>query len=109
MPAQRWQIVATKHYSMKTIKFIGLMATITAITVLFGSCDLSSLLEETYDDDDDSETYSYTFDNDFGGKYQGHVQGTHIPLGVDLHDAVQPPDEEADKEYAAPEGGFGGQ
>ena len=68
MPAQRWQIVATKHYSMKTIKFIGLMATITAITVLFGSCDLSSLLEETYDDDDDSETYSYTFDNDFGGK-----------------------------------------
>ena len=68
MPTQWWQNVAAKHYSMKTIKFIGLMATIAAITVLFGSCDLSSLLEETYDDDDDSETYSYTFDNDFGGK-----------------------------------------
>ena len=67
MPAQRWQIVATKHYSMKTIKFIGLMATITAITVLFGSCDLQSLLDEA-NEEEESEGYSYTFDNDFGGK-----------------------------------------
>ncbi|MBR5644650.1 MAG: hypothetical protein IKW77_10740 [Salinivirgaceae bacterium] len=51
---------------MKTIKFIGLMATIAAMTALFNSCDLQSLLDEA--NEDDSEGYSYTFDNEYGGK-----------------------------------------
>ena len=66
MPAPWWQIVATKHYSMKTIKFISLLATIAAMTALFNSCDLQSLLDEA--NEDDSEGYSYTFDNEYGGK-----------------------------------------
>lgn len=66
MPTQWWQNVAAKHYSMKTIKFIGLMATIAAMTALFNSCDLQSLLDEA--NEDDSEGYSYTFDNEYGGK-----------------------------------------
>ena len=52
---------------MKTIKFIGLMATIAAMTALFNSCDLQSLLDEA-NNEDDSEGYSYTFDNEYGGK-----------------------------------------
>lgn len=52
---------------MKTIKFIGLMATITAMTALFNSCDLQSLLDEA-NNEEESEGYSYTFDNDYGGK-----------------------------------------
>lgn len=52
---------------MKTIKFIGLMATIAALTALFNSCDLQSLLDEA-NNEDDSEGYSYTFDNEYGGK-----------------------------------------
>ncbi len=67
MPTQWWQNVAAKHYSMKTIKFIGLMATIAAMTALFNSCDLQSLLDEA-NEEEESEGYSYTFDNDYGGK-----------------------------------------
>lgn len=67
MPTQWWQNVAAKHYSMKTIKFIGLMATIAAMTALFNSCDLQSLLDEA-NEEEESEGYSYTFDNEYGGK-----------------------------------------
>ncbi|MBR4621217.1 MAG: hypothetical protein IKO46_09555 [Salinivirgaceae bacterium] len=52
---------------MKTIKFIGLMATIAAMTALFNSCDLQSLLDEA-NEEEESEGYSYTFDNEYGGK-----------------------------------------
>jgi hypothetical protein len=52
---------------MKTIKFIGLMATIAAMTALFNSCDLQSLLDEA-NNEDDSEGYSNTCDNEYGGK-----------------------------------------
>lgn len=43
------------------------MATIAAMTALFNSCDLQSLLDEA-NNEDDSEGYSYTFDNEYGGK-----------------------------------------
>ena len=43
------------------------MATIAAMTALFNSCDLQSLLDEA-NEEEESEGYSYTFDNEYGGK-----------------------------------------